>query len=216
LVQYYPVADTWHISWALAPTFGLIVLACWRWSGWPASFTATLVVVAFLPSLYPRVAGAREVFAQPYITLTRPGVLRGMKVSPSQARFFDGIANVVDRVLKERPDTPSALIGNDALYLCFTPNRANPVPYFATWGGLANRETDVKRWTQILKNRSLVFFLKADWPAVNSFYHQTGYVPLVYFPAQALEIAAPPEIAEAMGVTAYGAPKAKTGANPPP
>jgi hypothetical protein len=216
LVQYYPVADTWHTTWALAPTFGLIVFAGWRWSGWPASFTVGLVIAAFLPSLCTRIEAARRALAEPSVTLASPAVLRGMQVPPAQARMFTEIATLLDRVLKARPDIPSALVGNDALYLCFTPNRTNPVPYYVTWGGLTDHDVDLQRWTQILRTRSLIFFLKPDWSWANDFYHRTGYVPLVYFPDAALEIAVPPEVADAMGVTTYGAPKAKDAPKSPP
>jgi hypothetical protein len=209
LAQYYPVSDSWHTTWALAPTFGLVVFSWWRWSGWPASLTAVAVTLAFLPSVYFRLQAAREALAEPYVTLTQPAVLRGMKVRTIQGRLLNEISTQVDRVLKVRPDIPSALIGNDALYLCFTPNRTNPSPYFVTWDGLIEGDDNKRRWAQILKNRSLIFFLKTDWAWTNNFYRQTGYVPLIYFQDYALEIAVPPEVADDLGVTAYGAPKVK-------
>lgn len=208
LVQYYPVPDSWHIMWALAPTFGLILFAFWRCSGWPASVVALVLTVAFLPSVWRKVQSAQKILAQPYVTLTHPAALRGMKVLPAQARSYEQTMSVLDRILKEYPDIPSALIGNDALFLCFTNNRTNPLPYYVTWAALTDHAGNIRRWTYIRDVRPLLFFHKTNWSSVNDFYRNSRYVPLAYITGEALEIAVPQEMADAMGVTTYGAPKA--------
>lgn len=215
LVQYYPVPDTWHIMWALAPAFGLILFAFWRWSGWPAPVLAVVLAVAFLPSIVRRIQSAQVFLAQPYVTLTQPAVLRGMKVPPAQARSYGEITSVLDRILKERPDIPTALIGNDALFLSFTGNHINPLPYYVTWAALTDEADRLKRWSYILEVRPLMFFHKANWSAVNDFYRGSRYVPIAYITDEALEIAVPQELADAMGVTTYGAPKKTDAPNPP-
>jgi hypothetical protein len=207
LTQYYPVPDSWHIMWALAPAFGLVIFSFWRWSGWPAPVVAVVLTVAFLPSIYRKFQSAHVLLTQPHVTLTHPAALRGMKVLPARAESFGQIASVLDRVLAQRPDMPSALIGNDALFLCFTTNRTNPLPYYVTWGGLTGPADNIRRWTYIGKVRPLLFFHKADWSGVNDFYRGSRYVPIAYIAAEALEIAVPQELADAMGVTTYGAPK---------
>lgn len=215
LVQYYPVPDSWHIMWALAPTFGLILFAFWRWSGWPAFVVALALTAAFLPSVWRKVQSAQKILALPYVTLTHPAVLRGMKVPPAQARGYEQTMSVLDRVLKEYPDIPTALLGNDALFLCFTNNRTNPLPYYVTWVALTDDAGTLKRWTYIRDVRPLLFFHKANWTSVNDFYRGSRYVPIAYIADEALEIAVPQELADAMGVGTYGALKA-TDAQPAP
>lgn len=206
LMQYYPVPDPLHMMWALAPAFGLIIFAFWRWSGWPASVVAVVVAAAFLPSVYPRIQSAQKALAQPYVTLMQPRALRGMKVPPAQAQIIDRIVAAVDPILKLQPGIPSTLIGDDALFLCFTNNNANPLPYFVTWSGLADNAANQRRWGYIQNVRPVLFLHKADWVAVGDFYRRAHYVPLLYIDEQALELAVPREIADALGVTAYGAP----------
>ena len=117
--------------------------------------------------------------------------------------------------MKERPDIPTALIGNDALFLSFTGNHINPLPYYVTWAALTDEADKLKRWSYILEVRPLMFFHKANWSAVNDFYRGSRYVPIAYITDEALEIAVPQELADAMGVTTYGAPKKTDAPNPP-
>lgn len=208
LPQYYPVPDSWHILWSLGPAFGLIVFVLWRWSGWPAPVLALVLAAAFLPSVWVKARSARTALGRPMVKLAEPAVLRGMEVPPAQARTIGQIMAVVQPVLQLQPDIPTALIGNDALYLCFGHNRTNPSPYFVTWIGLADNAENERHWANIQRVRPLLFLHKARWEAVGDFYRRARYVPLLYLPEDALEIAVPQELADALGVSAYGAAKA--------
>lgn len=205
LAQYYPVPDSWHILWSLAPAFGLVVFVTWRCLGWSAPVVAVTLAAALLPSLYTKARSAADCLSRPLVTLTAPDVLRGMRVPPAQARSYGQIANALFPVLKHQPDLPAALIGNDALFLCFNHNRANPTPYYVTWIGLADNADNLKRWAYIQSVRPLMFLHKARWEAVDDFYRRARYIPLLYLPEEALEIAVPQELADAMGLKAYGA-----------
>jgi hypothetical protein len=205
LVQYYPVPDSWHIIWSLAPAFGLVVFVFWRALGWPAPVVALVLTAALLPSVHAKIRSAQASLERPLVTLTAPAVLRGMKVTPEQAKNYGRIAEALAPVLSHRPDLPAALIGNDALFLCFVPNGANPTPYYVTWLGLADNADNVKRWGYIQGVRPLMFLHKARWEAVDDFYRRARYIPLLYLPEEALEIALPQELADAMGLKPYGA-----------
>lgn len=206
LLQYYPVPDSWHILWSVAPAFGLLAFVFWRWVGWPAPVVVMVLALALLPSLYAKTQTTRRALTRPMVTLAQPTVLRGMKVPPEQAHSLSGITATLDLILKHQPDIPSALIGNDALFLCFTQNHANPTPYYVTWVGLANNPEHEKLWNYfVLRVRPVMFLHKAQWDAVGDFYRRARYIPLLYLPEEALEIAIPQELADAMGLKAYGA-----------
>jgi hypothetical protein len=205
LLQYYPIPDFWHVLWSLAPVFGLVVYVFWRCSRWPAPVLAMVLTAVFLPSFWTKILWARQALNQPLVTLSRPSVLRGMQVPPGQAQTIGRIMDLLDQVQHRRPDIPCALIGSDALFLCFTDNLTNPTPYYITWPHLAEIADNLRRWSYIKNVRPLMFFHGARWDAVNDFYHREHYVPLLYLPEQALEIAVPQELADAMGLKAYGA-----------
>lgn len=205
LVQYYPVPDSWHIIWSLAPALGLIVFVLWRGLGWPAPVVTLVVAAVFLPSVHAKFRSAQASLARPLVTLTAPAFLRGMKGTPEQARDYGRIADTLAPILSRQPDLPAALIGNDALFLCFVPNRANPTPYYVTWIGLADNADNVNRWSYIQRVRPLMFLHKARWGAVDDFYRRARYIPLLYLPEEALEIALPQELADAMGLKPYEA-----------
>lgn len=205
LVQYYPMADSWHILYSLAFGFGLFVFALWRWSGWPAPRVAVLLAVLLLPAGYRKVMAIAPALDRPLVTLATPAVLRGMKVPPEQARSLGQIDDALALIMRYQPDIPSVLIGDTALYLCFANNQANPTPYYVTWRGLARQEDNLRRWEYIARVRPLMILQGARWEAVNDFYRRSHYVPLLYVPAEALEIAVPEELAARMGLKAYGA-----------
>jgi hypothetical protein len=208
LLQYYPLPDPWHILWAAAPAFGLLALLLWRALAWPAPATAALLAAAFLPAAWAKAMSFTEASRQPWVKLEAPALLRGMKVLPKSAPIYAQVADTLAPVLRLRPDLPAVMIGNDALYLCFVANRANPLPYFINWPNLADAEQQQQRWRYIHAQRPLLFFQSAQWTAVGEFYRRERYVPLRYVPEVALEIAVPQEIADALGVTTYGRPRA--------
>lgn len=212
LLQFIPIVDSWHILWALAPTFGLIVFIFWRWAGWRPSVLVAALSAAFLPSVLAKIHTANQVLTQPLITLVEPAILRGSLVPPEQALMISQVMGLLDRIEQQRPGMPSVLIGDDAMILCFTKNLTNPSPYFVTWRRLATDEDNRKRWAYILRVRPILFLGNPTWKAVDDFYVRAGYVPLLYREPEELEIAVPQEVARAMGIGAYGASSEKRAA----
>lgn len=217
LPQYFPMADSWHILWSLAPAFGLFVFALQRWTRWAAPVVAMGLAAALLPSVVTKIRSAPQALAHPMITLVNPPFLRGMKVSPQKAQSVGQITDTLEKVQQHRSEIPCALFGNEALFLCFASNRTNPSPYFVTWAELADKAANQQRWNYISSVRPLLFLHKAKWGAVNDFYLRSSYVPLAYVAEEALEIAVPKELADVMGVSAYGTtPRTRTARAPAP
>ncbi len=204
VLQYYPVPDSWHVLWALGPAFGLVVYLFWRSARWSVPATTLVLTAVFVPSVWNKVQSARQSLARPLVTLDQPALLRGMQVTATQAQSYRRIMAALEQIEHYKPGIPSALIGNDALFLCFTQNHANPTPYYVTWIGLADPAATQERWNYIQAVRPLMFLHKARWDAVDDFYRRAHYVPVLYVAEEALEIAIPQELADAMGLKAYG------------
>lgn len=207
LLQYYPLPDPWHVLWAAAPSFGLVVYVFWRASRWPATVAALTLLAAFLPSIWGKAQLVRQTLARPLVTLEQPAVLRGMRVPPEFAHRLERIATLLAQVEQRRPGISSALIGNDALFACFTQNLTNPSPYYVTWPGLGEPADNQERWNYIHANRPLMYLHRTNWEEAAAFYRKERYVPVLYFHEDGLEVAIPQEIADALGITTYGAPK---------
>jgi hypothetical protein len=61
-----------------------------------------------------------------------------------------------------------------------------------------------------------MFLHKARWEAVDDFYRRARYLPVLYVAEEALEIAVPQELADAMGLKVYGgAPSGETAKETP-
>lgn len=204
LVQYYPMGDSWHIFYAFAPVFGLFVFVVWRWSSLSVPVVAAVFAAVLLPAVYLKARSIPPALNRPLVTLTKPALLHGMKVPPEQARYLDQIAGTLALVELLRPGIPAVLIGNDALYLCYLKNPANPTPYYVTWQGLATQEENLQRWDYIHRNRPVMILQKPRWEAVDDFYRRARYVPVLFVPAELLEIAIPQELADAAGLKIYG------------
>jgi hypothetical protein len=207
LPQYYPLPDPWHVLWSLAPAFGLGLYLGWRWLAWPAPVCALVLLACCLPAIYAKGQSAAHALSLPRVTLTKPLILRGMKVTAEKAASLRQITETLDTIERHAPNLPSVLIGSDALFLCFPANRTNVTPYYVSWHELADEPIQQVRWSYIQRVRPLVFFARARWDLVNKFYRDDHYVPLVYVPGEALEIAVPQELADAMGLGVYGAAK---------
>jgi hypothetical protein len=207
LAQFYPLADPWHVAWSLAPSFGLCVYLLWRLVGRSSSVVLAVLSLSFLSSYATKIYSAKQFLAQPSVSLTSPGILRGMRVPPAQADTLIRMSAIVSRIENYRPNIPSLMTGNDAIFLCFTKNLTNPSAYFVTWPNLApDAKTEERaRASYIEKFRPMMIFSKVDWAATNDFYRRSAYIPIVYFPAEMMEIAIPSELAKMMGVSAYGA-----------
>lgn len=216
--QYYPLPDPWHILWALGPAFGLGVYAGWRWLRWPAWVWTVVLALALTPPLWTKVRAAQHAHSLPRATIQEPMALRGMQVDPEMAESMAQIAAGLARIERHWPDFPSVLIGIDPLYLCFTRNRTNATPYYVSWQHPRGAEIQQLRWDYIRRVRPVVFFARARWDAVNEFYRGARYVPVLYVPGEAFEIAVPQELADAMGVGTYGLAPARppVSVSPPP
>ena len=194
MAQYYPVPCARHIFWSLAPSFGLFVHLVWRWTGWRPFVVLIVLGCALGPMISAKIASARDKLTQPLETLSRPAILCGMRVTTEEAHGLELIDATLRRLLDKAPMTPSALIGNDALFLCFTPNRNNPSPYFVTWPGLLSAEQKSDRWNRILEMRPILFVQKPIKEAAERFYESNRYVPLLHISGGDTVVAAPAEL----------------------
>jgi hypothetical protein len=125
LAQYFPVADRWHIAWALAPAVGVFVYALWRWAGWRTLPVFLVLACVFFPAAMSAARAGRTSFTQPTHTLTQPVFLKGMRVNAAQAATLSDIDRALQPILQKTPRLPGVLFGDNALLLCFAANLEN-------------------------------------------------------------------------------------------
>jgi len=200
VLQYYPVPCTRHIFWSLAPGFGLFVYLLWRATCWRPVILVLVLGLAFGPLLKFRISEARAKLSQPLTTVTAPAVLAGMRVNPEEARVYESIAAALRPLLERAPMTPSALFGADAIYLCFTPNRTNPSPYFVLWKGLLDDQPFSDRWNRIIEMRPILFIQNPRKEQVNQFYAEENYAPVLHIASaeSSLSMVAPAELVNSL------------------
>ncbi len=193
LAQYFPVADRWHIAWALAPAIGVFVYAWWRWTGWRTTTLFLVLAGCFLPAAVSATRSVRTSFTQQTHTLTEPVFLKGMRVTAAQAEIFSDIYRAVQPVLRNTPRLPGVLLGDNALLLCFAANLENPSPFYFRLPGLIPAAEEEKRFRFIDTARPLLFFCSPKRDLLNETLRTQRYTSLAYLPAIDVEIAAPDE-----------------------
>ena len=206
LLQYYPMPCARHILWSLAPAFGLFVWAVWRGSAGRPLAVVVALAVAFGPPAYVKYRWARYTLGQPLVTVAQPAVLAGLRVPAAQARALGQVDAAIQQVLRRAPQTPSVLLGYDALWVCLTPNRENPGPYYVTWTLLMSADEARVRWGWILQNRPVVILEKPQPEALRKFCLNERYSVILTLAVPDLAVMVPVELADTPTTPAGGGP----------
>ncbi len=198
LPQIFPVGCARHFFWALAPVFGLVVHALWRWSGVRPLVVSAAVVVLLIPTLHDKRGWGGYTLRQPLVTITEPALLAGMKVSATERDLYRDLDRFYALVESRRPGTPVAMFGDDAMLVCLARDRTNPGPYFVTWRGLITKRDSLARWTAIMERRPLVMVNRYSGGNLGDFLRREAYMEVWRRERAGLVFYAPKEWAEAL------------------
>jgi len=143
--QYYPLHDERHIYWGASQMFGLLPFALFAVSGYLLSFVpklrrklalgVTCIVLAyfFTPHIVPRVIAAAEKIRTPYVTVSKPDILRGMLMPAGDAQFYTSVSRIIDLYFQKNPKGNVVNTSEDGLYGTFDPRIRNIHPLFISW-----------------------------------------------------------------------------------
>src|SRR5262245_57738613 len=137
-VHSYPIGDPLHAYWALAPSYGLVVLGAWEWLGRRTNLAAAALLAVLLPWAIQFVPTEVERLRdQSFVELRRPPILAGMWTAPEHAAEISRIADALNRYDQERPRWPMMLeAGTLPLLLTFAPDLSNPQPMSFVFDGI--------------------------------------------------------------------------------
>jgi hypothetical protein len=154
--QIYPLPEPNHLYWALAPALGVFVYFWHRLLRLPALGCSLALLLLLAPGAYSKYRWGNYTLNLSAVTLVDPPVLRGMRVNPPLAAALARSYAVVAPRLQKNPDQPVVLYGDDALYLAWFNNRANPSPYYVNWEGLAPPADRQKRLNYVFQAKPVV------------------------------------------------------------
>ena len=176
-LQYYPVNDPRHLYWAAAPMIGFCLCAASMLSvNKKRNFTILIIcILLFVPDIVNHVRLARRKIRQywSYPTLTRPEVLRGMKVPSKEKLFYEDAMNKIEKYEKNNPHSFITTTASDALYSLFDGKNINCYKFtiYGNWKLYsAKMEADYYK--------ALQSCIVAYKPAL--FTHDTNYFPKDY------------------------------------
>jgi hypothetical protein len=197
--QIYPVPCPRHFFWALAPAFGLMVYALWRWTRVRPVVLALAIIFLLVPTLHDKRGWGGYTLRQELVTVTEPAVLAGLRLAPEEHEFYRDLDRVYAAVERVKPGTPVAMFGNDAMMLCMARELSNPGPYYVTWPVLIPAEEKRVRWAEILGRRPLVMVHRYQSGNLEEFVRREAYTEIWRRDAAGLVIYAPGEWAGALG-----------------
>jgi hypothetical protein len=155
-IQVYPKFEPEHVYWAIAPSIGFLTYATWEASGRRTMLTALLFLLVGSAVAPVAFRSATTKLERRYVTLGAPLVLRGMRVPPEEAAYWDQLALVIAEYARTHPQVAILVEGPDALYATFAPNLENPGPFFVKWPGLVS-DRGRQRAHFIRRKRPLIF-----------------------------------------------------------
>jgi hypothetical protein len=69
----------------------------------------------------------------PYVTVSKPDILRGMLIPAADAQFYSSVADIMETYFKNKPDGNVINKSADALYGAFDPRIRNIHPVYIGW-----------------------------------------------------------------------------------
>lgn len=140
--QYYPISDPRHFYWAATPMIGLVIYFFWTiissiFSSKTSINKAVKYVIFFLilyfllfPDIKYKIKKGVDKIRQNYVQIEKPSVLKYMKLTKSEAFFYENTAKTIDNYLKSYPNKELITNGRNALYLTFTNKVGNYHPFY--------------------------------------------------------------------------------------
>ncbi len=136
-LQYHPVGDTHHQWWALSPMIGFALYAALNLGADNRKKIIYLLIclLLFAPDMVYHVRLARRKIRNywAYPTVTKPEVLRGMKVPPEEKRFYEEAMDKLTEYKKIHPDSFVITNIDQALYPLFDGKNINCYNITVNW-----------------------------------------------------------------------------------
>jgi len=136
-LQYHPVNDPRHLFWGATPMIGFaFYFALNITKDKKKSFLYLFIcLLLFLPDMFQHVRLARRkirMYAS-YPILTKPAILKGIKVSPQDKKFIDESQSALEIFKKKYPKSFVITTGPDALYPLFDGGNRNCYNLTVDW-----------------------------------------------------------------------------------
>ncbi|MBI4402822.1 MAG: hypothetical protein HY537_01600 [Deltaproteobacteria bacterium] len=130
-LQYMPVQNCDHHKfWAMAISIGPFVYLASQLTqdkGWP--LLAALFVIMW-PTLHTDIRFGYRKLTDPYVTLDRPRILAGMRVTPKEALAWKAIDDVIEPYYRAHPSGTGLLLGGDEILAALAPHHRNAVSIY--------------------------------------------------------------------------------------
>lgn len=127
-------------------------------------------------------------------TITKPGVLEGIRVGSDEAVSADRMADILHRMEQASPSRPFTMIGNDALPLACVGNRMNISPFYVTWPGLMSAADEARWSTRFGDVRPFLILQAVSLASRATFLSQHDYKLIGEIPEKKLAFLAPVEV----------------------
>ena len=155
--QYVPVTCERHVFWGAAPAFGSMILVGYVFVQRRLVILTLLALLFLIPMSKDRLLIAKANLTVPYVTLTAPPTLSGMRVTKQWFAANNRIIESVEKYFHQtRGNRPIVLEGADAIYATLTSDLQNPGPLYIWWGMMRDAGFVAQREQFIREKRPLI------------------------------------------------------------
>jgi len=134
-VQYYPMGDPGHCSWATTPMIGLFLYVTWNnnFKNKKRIALFLILLILFVPDVFNRSRDAKRKIKINYITFKDENILKGMKEPKMNYQYFTTLIRAIEVYEKSHPNTFVLSLSPDALYPLFGKNNVNCSRFTVDW-----------------------------------------------------------------------------------
>ena len=178
-LQYFPVSETRHRFWAIAPAIGPFAFFLLKSAQGRVLPVAVALILFAMPLWSDRVAEAARAARAPYQRIAGGSVLAGMYVPASDAPHWQALLAAVGGQVAARPDVPMFCKGTDALFVTLVPNLRNPNPFYFHYGnlplGLLGQPDFERQYESFIERYNPIVYLSSLQKDQITEYEKIGY-----------------------------------------
>jgi hypothetical protein len=144
-LQYYPVPDDRHFYWGAAGMYPLLSLTVYELvqsvlffiprnrTAIALAASAAVLLVLYFPYVSFQIARGIDKVKAPYVIARKPEILRGIRLTATDAQFYASVSGVIDAYFRDNPGGSVINLSRDALYMAFNPHIRNIHPAYVNW-----------------------------------------------------------------------------------
>jgi hypothetical protein len=164
-LQYYPVSEPVHQSYAIGPLMGVFAFFVLRLGRGRLRLVMTLLTLAVAPLVISRAHDLYRMARMPYKMLGPGTLLSGMLIPEEQSEQWESLLGAINQYQYEQTHGRVAILNEtlDGLFAALGSDQSQPTPFFVNWPGLPLPPDFEERRDRFIRERRPLIFAESDF-----------------------------------------------------